>query len=47
VLYTCLTCLSQIEKNQILNPKLGTGDAEFNGGIKFVFNNKTVLGAEV
>jgi hypothetical protein len=37
--------LSKIEKKPILIQKWRTGDAEFNGGIKFVFNNKTVLGA--
>jgi hypothetical protein len=37
-----LLVLSQIDKKPIMNQKSGGCDAEFEG-IKFVFNNKTVL----
>ena len=41
-----LLALSQIEKKPILNPKIGEPVMEsLTEGIKFVFNNKTVLGA--
>jgi MFS family permease len=41
-----LFALSQIEKKPILNPKIGEPVMQsLNEGIKFVFNNKTVLGA--
>jgi MFS family permease len=41
-----LLALSQIEKKPILNPKIGEPIMQsLNEGIKFVFNNKTVLGA--
>jgi MFS family permease len=41
-----LLALSQIEKKPILNPKIGEPIMQSLGeGIKFVFNNKTVLGA--
>jgi hypothetical protein len=37
--------LSQIEKKPIMNQNRGTCNASLSEGIKFVFNNKTVLGA--
>ncbi|UFH36033.1 MFS transporter [Flavobacterium acetivorans] len=41
-----LLALSQIEKKPILNPKIGEPIMQsLSEGIKFVFNNKTVLGA--
>lgn len=41
-----LLALSQIEKKPILNPKIGEPVMQsLTEGIKFVFNNKTVLGA--
>ncbi|PRZ26456.1 MFS transporter [Flavobacterium granuli] len=41
-----LLALSQIEKKPILNPKIGEPVMQsLSEGIKFVFNNKTVLGA--
>lgn len=41
-----LITLSQIEKKPILNPKIGEPVMQsLSEGIKFVFNNKTVLGA--
>lgn len=41
-----LLALSQIEKKPILNPKIGEPVLQsLTEGIKFVFNNKTVLGA--
>jgi MFS family permease len=41
-----LFALSQIEKKPILNPKIGEPVMQsLTEGIKFVFNNKTVLGA--
>ncbi|MCW2119147.1 MFS transporter [Flavobacterium sp. 7A] len=41
-----LLALSQIEKKPILNPKIGEPIIQsLSEGIKFVFNNKTVLGA--
>jgi MFS family permease len=41
-----LLALSQIEKKPILNPKIGEPVMQsLSEGLKFVFNNKTVLGA--
>ncbi|WP_339919068.1 MFS transporter [uncultured Flavobacterium sp.] len=41
-----LLALSQIEKKPILNPKIGEPVMQsLTEGIKFVFNNKTILGA--
>ena len=42
---SALIALSQIEKKPILNPKIGEPVMEsLKEGIKFVFNNKTILG---
>jgi hypothetical protein len=44
VLILVLLVLSQIEKKPILNPKCEPVMQSLTEGIKFVFNNKTVLG---
>jgi hypothetical protein len=38
-----LLVLSQIDKKPIMNPKIGEPVMSLTEGIKFVFNNKTVL----
>jgi hypothetical protein len=43
VLFLRCWLLSQIDKKPIMNPKIGACDASLTEGIKFVFNNKTVL----
>jgi hypothetical protein len=46
VLFFALLALSQIDKKPIMNPKIGEPVMQsLTEGIKFVFNNKTVLGA--